>query len=198
MSNMNRRAMLAGAAAVPAIGIAPTIALADKPDPIFAAIEKHRQIYAQESAVLIELNNAEEEVSTYRPAELVAWRDYSAIGSTELDAAREQFIKHALADVKTIDREYREKKRECCAKSRAGRDWDRKHGLAALRTRGHKLMRAEFAAREELSKIRPTTIAGATALIEYLHADMKEFKNCEDWHEGALVNVVTALKAVAA
>jgi hypothetical protein len=194
--NVSRRAMLAGAAAVAAVALAPALAAAAEPDPILAAIEKLRQVEALDFALACEIDQVEEGISTHRPAPLVAWRDYSAI--SDCDAAREQFITHAVADVETIEREYREKKREYRAKLRAGREWDRKHGLASLRTRQHKLMRAEFAAREALSKIRPTTIAGATALTEYLRADMKEVKNCEDWHEGALANAVTALKTVAA
>jgi hypothetical protein len=34
--------------------------------------------------------------------------------------------------------------------------------------------------------------------MEASNADMKEFKDCEDWHEGALANAVAALKALAA
>jgi hypothetical protein len=41
--NMNRRAMLAGAAAVPAIAIAPSVALAGEPDPVFAAIGNYQR-----------------------------------------------------------------------------------------------------------------------------------------------------------
>jgi hypothetical protein len=161
-----RRAMLAGAAAVPAITIAPTIALAGEPDPIFAAIEKLQRLNAEEDAVSIDIDRAEEVIRRklplyphgYRPSGLIEWRSYSAISGDEIDRAREEFIRDEVADFETIEQEYREKKREYRASLRAGREWDRKHGLASLRARQHRLIRAHFAATEELSKIKPTRL----------------------------------------
>ena len=46
MRDMNRRAVLAGTAALPALAIIPATALGAAADPIFAAIEKHRQAEA--------------------------------------------------------------------------------------------------------------------------------------------------------
>jgi hypothetical protein len=46
MRDMNRRAVLAGTAALPALAIIPATVLGAAADPIFAAIEKHRQAEA--------------------------------------------------------------------------------------------------------------------------------------------------------
>jgi hypothetical protein len=46
ITTTTRRAILAGAAALPALAIIPATALSAAADPIFAAIEKHRQIEA--------------------------------------------------------------------------------------------------------------------------------------------------------
>jgi hypothetical protein len=56
--NVSRRAMLAGASAVPAIAIAPSITAAGEPDPIFAAIERYRKT----SADFITLCRAEDDL----------------------------------------------------------------------------------------------------------------------------------------
>jgi hypothetical protein len=58
-------------------------------------------------------------------------------------------------------------------------EWDRKHGLASLRARQHRLIRAHFAATEGVIKNKANSIAGTTALIEYLNDDMKTFESFE-------------------
>jgi hypothetical protein len=59
-STIDRRAVLAGAAAVPAAAI-PVIALASgEPDPIFEAIQKHRDLWLQSATASRACVNAEE------------------------------------------------------------------------------------------------------------------------------------------
>jgi len=60
---MTRRAMLAGAAAVPALALAPTLAAAAAvPDPVFAAIEAHRTASAAVAAACKEVAAAEDRI----------------------------------------------------------------------------------------------------------------------------------------
>jgi hypothetical protein len=170
--------MLAGAAAVPAVALAPALAAAAEPDPILAPIEKLRQVEALDFALACEIDQVEEGISTHRPAPLVALRDYSAI--SDFDAAREQFITHAVLTWKRSSGNTG--RRSASIAQSCGQDESGTESMYWLRCApaSTSSMRAEFAAREALSKIRPTTIAAATALIEYLRADMKEVKNCED------------------
>jgi len=198
-----RRAILAGAAAVPAVALAPPLAVAGELDPVFAAIEKLRQAEAELTAMSMEIDTAEGAVNEAnplfpkgcRPEGLVLWRD-RCIGGTEIDAARDEFIATGIAAPDVIEREYQLKKYEHRAGLRAGRDWDRKHGLASLRARHRRLIRAVFAAREDLSTVRPTTVAGATALIVYLDADIREFDDFDDWHQVPLENAAAALNSM--
>ena len=108
-----RRAILAGAVAtVPAVAIAPRIAAAG-PDPIFAAIEKLQRLNAEEDAVSIDIDRAEEAIRRklppyphgYRPSGLIEWRSYSAISGDEIDRAREEFIQDKVADIETIEQD---------------------------------------------------------------------------------------------
>jgi hypothetical protein len=55
MSNLSRRSLVTTAAALPALAVpAVAVAATAEPDPIFAAIEKHRQAYAVWSKALAE------------------------------------------------------------------------------------------------------------------------------------------------
>jgi hypothetical protein len=69
MSSMTttRRAMLAGAAALPALGAPGSLAAA--PDPIFAAIERYRKAYADEGAAI----DAECELANLLPEDRSTW-----------------------------------------------------------------------------------------------------------------------------
>jgi len=63
MSTTSRRAILAGAATLPALAV-PAVAGSLTPDPIFAAIERHRAAYEEHGRVL-EAVNAEEDPETH-------------------------------------------------------------------------------------------------------------------------------------
>jgi hypothetical protein len=69
-----RRAVLAGAAAMPALSL-PAIAI--EPDPIFAAIKKHKGLEKDRLNLWLEFDEAERCADTHRPIALVSWRNYS-------------------------------------------------------------------------------------------------------------------------
>src|ERR1035437_1236227 len=106
---------------------------ASQADPIFAAIEKHRKLFKAWNALCDALERAETKAKKKygrRPWSLVAWRNYSAIGGSEIEARREEFLKLPGIDPKKIEKEYLEAK----ARERAGeRAWDKRAGLAAQR-----------------------------------------------------------------
>jgi len=202
MSQLNRRNTLAAVASLPALAVPIVTSAAAGPDPIFAAIEKHRQIWAEHGAVYNQIDQAEwkireGKIDKHRPYGLVAWRNYSHIGGSEIDRVREEFLEQAVADRETIEREYREKKAEHRAALRAEREWDRRNGLAPLRVRLNRLGRAGRTAEQALSEIAPTSVAGAAALVDYVRRDIEDFADDDRWYVAALANVAEGLKVIA-
>ena len=81
---------------------------ASQADPIFAAIEKHRKLFKAWNALYDALERAETKAKKKygrRPSSLVAWRNYSAIGGSEIEDRREEFLKLPGIDPKKIEKE---------------------------------------------------------------------------------------------
>jgi hypothetical protein len=79
-------------------------------DPIFAAIDKHQKLVRAVNALSDALERAELKAKKKygrRPWSLVAWRNYSAIGGSEIEARREEFLKLPGIDPKKIEKESR-------------------------------------------------------------------------------------------
>jgi len=90
MRDMNRRAVLAGTAALPVLAIIPATALGAAADPIFAAIERHKVAFrASQAADNIRMGTVDAEWSPdYNPAECKAVKeDASAADGAADDAA---------------------------------------------------------------------------------------------------------------
>ncbi len=80
---------------------------ASQPDPIFAAIDNHRKLVKAWNALSDALDRAESKAKKkhgQRPWSLVAWRNYSAIGGSEIEDRREEFLKLPGIDPKKIPR----------------------------------------------------------------------------------------------
>jgi hypothetical protein len=161
-----------------------------EPDPIFAAIEEHRRLWDEEYNVSTMLDEAEREKGR-APIPLIAWRTYSHIGGSEIERARKEFLRHRVAKPRKIEQEYREAKARERAVWRAHRQWYKKNGLAALKTQCDQVRKAEQKALMALTTIRPTTTAGAGALVMYVRDDMKDGDH--PWQERALANAARAL-----
>jgi hypothetical protein len=92
---------------------------------------------------------------------------------------------------------------ECCAASANWEEADRlktqtpffKNQLAALAAEHNRLDKAEGRSLAALSRIKPTTPAGAAALIDYIIEDMKD--GDAGWHQDALANIARALTKMA-
>jgi hypothetical protein len=100
-------------------------------DPIFAAIEKHRKLVKTWNALSNVFDLAEtkaEKKYGRRPWSLIAWRDYSAIGGSEIEDRRAEFLRLASIDPKKIEKEYLAAK----ARERAGQRALSGHGISAL------------------------------------------------------------------
>jgi hypothetical protein len=199
-----RRAVLTGAAALPAIGIsnaighttdAVSIPAAD-PDPIFAAIEKHKQLSAAANEQLCKITDLQDAASRNdrQPIALVAWRNYSHIGGSEIEARRKEFLAEPGANPKTVEREYRKVKAAYRAKLRAEAAWSDRHGITPLRMQNRRLWQQVNEAECELSSIRPTTAAGMGALVAYARAEILEYQDFESWGFEALASAATTLR----
>jgi hypothetical protein len=210
-TNLSRRAILAGAAPVPALALPAVIAFepavaavpaalpvavpvaASQPDPIVAAIADHRRCYREWSSLCAQLDKAESEIKKHRPIALTVWRNY-CVGLSELKRVRDEFLAQPRANVKKIEREYQKAKADCRAKQRAEREWYKRNGLAELEADTDRASGAERQAHSALTTIRPTTVRGAGALVAYVRRDMKD--GDDPWQISALANAVRALLAM--
>ena len=167
-------------------------------DPIYAAIEQHRKFVAESDRLYDELQKAENAAKKKhgrRPSSLIAWRSYSEIGASEIDDRREEFLRKPGADRKQVEREYRDAKDRARAAVRAGLEWDKRTGVAPLRQLYERTRRAETAVGRRMAKTKPTTLAGAAALVDYVRHDI-EIGEGPEWHKIALATTAAALSSM--
>ena len=141
---------------------------------------------------------------------MIAWRSYSAISASEIDERRDEFLRQPGADRKQVEREYRDAKDRARAAARAGLEWDKRTGVAPLRQRYERTRRAETAAGRRMAETKPTTPAGAAALVNYVGHDLEitpagaaalvdyvghdiEIGESPEWHKIALATTAAAL-----
>jgi len=211
MPNLSRRHLVTSAAALPALAVAAAIpvvatvssvpmppaaiaAISIAPDPIFAAIAENRRLYAAWGRANKLLDAAEGEIKERCPCTLVAWRHYSHIGHSEIEDARDEFLALPDANPEIVEREYREVKAAERTARRAERQWYKRNGLADLKANHERTMEAENKARWALTRIKPTTAAGAGALVAHVLDDMKIGEH--PWQLSALANAAAALKSM--
>lgn len=131
-----------------------------------------------------------------RPSTLIAWRTYTAIGHSEIEQFRDQLLADPRANRRKIEAEYQKAKADERDAIRMERDWYKRNGLAALKAETDRASKAYDKAGTALTRIRPTTIAGAGALIGYVGYTAHELA-CECvWHAPAVANAARALLAM--
>jgi hypothetical protein len=124
----------------------------------------------------------------WRPFELIEWRNYSAIGGSEIENARDRFLRDGI-DEKVVQTEYRAAKKREREAVRAGEDWDRKVGLTDLRNEYDDNKRETRAAWKALGKVPLTSIGDAVAIIGLLRERMRRFDELsEGWEVAAFMN----------
>jgi hypothetical protein len=166
-------------------------------DPIFVAIDAHRKLFKASYALYDVLDRAETKARKKygrRPWSLIAWRNYSAIGGSEIEDRRDEFLKLPGIDPKKIEKEYLAAKARERAGQRAERAWDKRAGLAARRLELDRAILAERRAAIRMAQTKPRTAAGAAALLAHTSADI-EGGNI-DWHEIALNTVINTLASL--
>jgi hypothetical protein len=168
-------------------------------DPIFALIDAHKARAKEWSRLYSKLDEAQcqaQETHGPRPWDLIAWRNYQAIGGRELDDRREEFLRQPGADRKQVEKEYRDAKAREAAAERAGVEWDHRVGISPLREQYERANAAERRAAMRMARTKPTTPAGAAAMIAYTRRDIMEGK--VDWQMVALKTAAAALARIEA
>jgi hypothetical protein len=162
-------------------------------DPAFAAIAEHKARQKEWLRLHDELENAEHaarKTHGSRPESYIRWRG-SAAGHEDIDSCREAFLGWPNADPEKIEKEYLDAKARLATAERAGNEWDQRTGIAPLREQYERGKLAEYRAKRHLARTKPTTPAGAGALVAYIQRDLEDA--LEDWHWVALKTVAASL-----
>jgi hypothetical protein len=156
-----------------------------------ALVERCRKGDRRWDALYSKIDSAEEAARDefgLRPIALIAWRNYSAIGCSEIERARDEFIRDGI-DEKVVQAEYRAAKKRYRDVLRAGDDWDRKVGLTDLRKEYDDNRCETRAAWKALGKVPVTSTKDAVAIIGFLRERMRKFKELsDDWEVAAFMN----------
>src|SRR6266404_2319248 len=173
MKTQSRRTVLGQ---IVAGGVAATMtatATAAGADPIFAMIVMHKKLTADWQGLYDQLQEAEFNAAKeygHRPIELIHRRDYT-IGASEIDTRRQTLLEAGEIDPATVEQEYLDAKARYQAKIEAGLAWDERTGLATLRKDVDRGIAAWRRYAKRLARTKPTTLAGAAALIQYVLDD---------------------------
>ncbi|OKO73192.1 hypothetical protein AC630_29090, partial [Bradyrhizobium sp. AS23.2] len=147
--------------------------------------------------VSIELDDAHEAAFTahgHRPAALIPWRNYSAIGGSEIEAMRERLLT-AGDDTQVVEKEYKSARKRYRAAVQAGREWDKRAGLEAPAQRADDA-RNEFATSQKALKASsPATLEEALSLLDVIREEVEESGNIEAWGVSALAKANGFLQA---
>ena len=168
-----------------------------KVDPIFTAIEAHKEAYRTWSKINTELDRKEHTAWKqigHRPIELIIWRNYH-IGQEEIKIRRDAFLDARVASPRLIRAEYRDaldRYRTQCRKAAA---WDRRAGLARLRREHDRLLKEEWIVGWKLGRTEPTTPGGAGAMLEYIEVQSRD-TDLSGWYREGVLTVVKVLKAM--
>lgn len=167
-------------------------------DPIFDLIKAHRAAVKASNKAQDTLEEATFKAAKKhgkRPWSLIAWRNYSAIGGTEIERARDEFLELRGIDPAAIEKEYRAAKARERAGERAERAWDRRAGVDGHRKAAQRAGADMRKAGMQMAKTKPQTPSGVAALIKYVLDD--ELCMEVDWHKAAMETAIVALGVMA-
>ncbi|HXN89408.1 MAG TPA: hypothetical protein VN890_08660 [Methylocella sp.] len=164
-------------------------------DPACAAIAEHKALMKEWLRLSDELGEAESQArKTHgdRPSELIEWRNYRAIGEYGIDNWRKQLLSQPGADRQKVEKEYQDARVMLAAAERAAVEWDHHAGITPLREQDERARAAESRAAMRMAWTKPTTLAGAAALIAYTRYELIYIAD-SDWPVVALKTVAAAL-----
>jgi hypothetical protein len=167
-------------------------------DPIIARIAHHKQLSIELTDKWDEWDIAQieaEKTLGRRPRGLIAWRNFSAIGGSELERCRDVFIELGNDPV-VIKKEYtnaKRRERECLA---AEKQWIENAGLSKLNAQIANIRRKRRAIERSFAKQPARTAAGAAAIINYLHEQFSEGDGPTELELGCLKATAEALASM--
>jgi hypothetical protein len=167
-------------------------------DPVFAAIAEHQRAAAAFTRAYVRCDNAEAPARRKhgpRPSPFIEWRDHSALGEGTIEKVRDDLLQLPGISRRAIWREYRDAKMRLRRQFRAARAWEKRAGLAELRREYDLADAAENRAARNLAKTKPTTLAGAAALLECANIN-EDMCPREDFEAAIVRNVIKALRVV--
>jgi hypothetical protein len=101
-------------------------------------------------------------------------------------------LSQPAADRKQVEKGYLDAKARLTAAERAGVEWDHRAGIAPLREQSECAKAAESRAAMRMAWTKPTTLAGAAALLAYTRRELIDIAD-SGWPVLALKTVVAAL-----
>lgn len=167
----------------------------NSPDPVFAQIKaakREKKAFFDICDKFEDGVHAAQEAHGRQPFTLITWRNYT-IGGGEIEERRDVLLSQPGADAEQIEREYTDAKARERSALCAERSWFERAGLNEL-LKERECVRAAYCKSEKrLSVTKPTTAAGAAAVLQYLVKDQL----CMElpWHAAAMKTVVAALRA---
>jgi hypothetical protein len=175
-----------------------------KDDPIYAAIQAHKEAFQNCSKLSDELERKEhaaEKKIGPRPSEGVTWRDYHVF-PLELKIRRDQFIRWHRANPKfhqntpkLIRAEYRDAVKRSHAQCRKASAWDRRAGVAALRKETDAALQREMKIGTRLGQTKPATPSGAAAVLRYIEVESRD-TDMSGWYRETLMTTAKALQGM--
>ena len=112
-----------------------------------------------------------------------------------VNAECEAFETHGIRPVALEGLQAKEK---FAAAVRAGVEWDQRAGIAVLREQEERANAVVHRAAMRMVRTKPTTLAGAAALLTYLVQRDRRYGGFEDWEFRALKTAAAALTRIGA
>lgn len=195
---LNRRTLLVNAplGVVAFAAFSPSARGATAVDPSISALDNVRKTKRADDRAYTRLEAAEARAEVdlgRRPWSLIAWRQYSAIGSSELAGARDHFLKVGL-DPAQVEIEFEAAKRRQRRAVRAGRDWDRRAGVTHLRRNRETTLVEYRRALWSAARTTPTTTAGAAAMTAWLSRELGDY--AERYHRTLAKSIARGLRGL--
>lgn len=209
--NTSRRAVLAGAAALPSLAL-PAIGATVEADPIFAAIERHRAAETAFSDLLHRKSQLEERHPDISRKEFpgmplgdlkyqlepgleiaVTVRTQQDINNLMRAAATKWVPKWSRAKIKKVEAPLRAELRRQIAEYKAARA---AASLDAMDRAEDEYCDREMEAAEAVLSCQPTTRAGLAAFLDYV-VEFQSGRDDADQMKRALETAATAVKAIA-
>ncbi|MFB9984338.1 hypothetical protein ACFSQQ_16420 [Mesorhizobium kowhaii] len=172
-----------------------SLAALSSDDPALAAIAAFQAASRKWRRLVDRLDEGEgsafDRFGHHRPSASVSWRGHSTLGLQDIEEFRVDLLTHGF-DPMLVEQEYADAKGRYRAAVQAGKDWDNKAGLTDLRDRTRAARRDLQTSERRMAKTRPTTVEGASRLMDCVVRDMVH--GDAEWHHPALKTAAASMR----